>query len=168
MRTLLGALLFVLAIASARPASADDIHLDGKLDEEAWSSAFVCSDWLRVEPFARDTPRFRNEARVLATPAGLAVGIVLDQPADERRVKPQTPRDAQYFYGESVSFMVDPDLSGQIGYEFSIGLGGGMRDGLITNQKVFDRDWDGTWSRAVFEDEAVWSVELLIPWSTLR
>ncbi len=128
----------------------------------------MCSDWLRVEPFARDTPRFRNEARVLATPAGLAVGIVLDQPADERRVKPQTPRDAQYFYGESVSFMVDPDLSGQIGYEFSIGLGGGMRDGLITNQKVFDRDWDGTWSRAVFEDEAVWSVELLIPWSTLR
>ena len=121
-----------------------------------------------MEPFARDVPRFRNEARVLATPQGLAVGIVLEQPASELRVKPQTPRDALFFQGESVSFMVDPDVSGQVGYEFAVALGGGVRDGLITNQKVFDRDWDGEWSRAVYEDETQWSVEILIPWSTLR
>lgn len=149
-------------------AAGDPIQLDGKLDEAAWSGAFVCTDWQRVEPFARDAPRFRNEGRVLATPAGLAVGIVVEQPTGERRVKPRTPRDAQYFYGESVTFMIDPDSSGQLGYEFAVGLGGGTRDGSITNQKVFDRDWDGEWSRALYEDENQWSAELLIPWSTLH
>lgn len=168
MKSLPLAVLASLALSFAQRLAAQEIQLDGKLDEPAWNGAFICSDWRRVEPFALDEPRFRNEARVLATPQGLAVGIVLGQPATERRVKPQTARDAKLFYGESVTFMVDPDLSGQIGYEFSVGLGGGMRDGLITNQKVLDRDWDGEWSRAVFEDEKQWSVELLIPWSTIR
>lgn len=168
MKSLPFAVLATLAALFAQRLAAEEIQLDGKLDEPAWSGAFVCDDWRRIEPFARDTPRFRNEARVLATAQGLAVGIVMEQPASERRVKPQTPRDAQFFYGESVAFMVDPDLSGQIGYEFAVGLGGGVRDGLITNQKVFDRDWDGAWSRAVYEDETQWSVEMLIPWSTLR
>jgi hypothetical protein len=166
MRSLFIAVL--VATLSAQAVGAHEISLDGKLDESVWSTAFVCSHWQRVEPFARDTPRFRNEARVLATPQGLAVGFVLEHPPSERRVKPQMPRDAEVFYGESVSFMVDPDLSGQVGYEFSVALGGGIRDGIITNQKVFDRDWDGRWSRAVHEDETQWSVELLIPWSTIR
>lgn len=168
MKTLHLAVLVSLSLLSAHQLAAQEIRLDGKLDESAWSAAFVCGEWRRVEPFARDVPRFRNEARVLATPQGLAVGIVLEQPASELRVKPQTPRDALFFQGESVSFMVDPDVSGQVGYEFAVALGGGVRDGLITNQKVFDRDWDGEWSRAVYEDDTQWSVEMLIPWSTLR
>ena len=46
-------------------------------------------------------------------------------------------------------------------------LGGGIRDGLITNQNRFDRDWDGEWKHAVRETDDGWYVELLIPWSTV-
>ena len=94
---------------------------------------------------------YRNELRVVATPQGLAAAFTIDQPASERRMKPRTPRDSETLTGDSVSLMLDFDATGQIGYEFSVGLGGGVRDGLITNQNEFDRDWDGVWQHAVRE-----------------
>ena len=86
---------------------------------------------------------------LLSTETGLAAAFVIDQPPAERRIKPRTPRDAERFTGDSVSLMIDFDATGQVGYEFSVGLGGGVRDGLITNQNKFDRDWDGEWRHAV-------------------
>ena len=141
--------------------------LDGRLDEAEWAAALHCPDWRRTEPFARDEPRFGNEVALLSTREGLAAAFVIDQPPSERRIRPRTPRDAERFPGDAVSLMIDFDGTGQVGYEFSVGLGGGVRDGLITNQNKFDRDWDGEWRHAVHETEDQWTVEIFIPWSTI-
>jgi hypothetical protein len=154
----------VIGVSSAARA---DIVVDGVLDEEEWRDTTSCTDWRRTVPFALDTPRYRNELRLVATRQGLAAAFTIDQPAAERRMKPRTPRDAETLTGDSVSLMLDFDATGQIGYEFSIGLGGGVRDGLITNQNEFDRDWDGIWQHAVRETEDQWFVEMLIPWSSV-
>ena len=37
---------------------------------------------------------------------------------------------------------------------------------MVTNENQFNEDWDGNWRHAVSEDEAGWTVELLIPWYT--
>jgi Domain of unknown function (DUF5916) len=142
-----------------------DISIDGLLDESEWQSATTCSDWVRTQPFVLDEPRHRNEARVVSTPAGLAVAFRLQQPS-AGRTKPRTPRDAGDFHGDSVSFMVDFDADGRVGFEFSVALGLGVRDGLITNQNERSTDWDGVWQHAVRETDDEWFVELLIPWST--
>ncbi|MGH8175562.1 MAG: DUF5916 domain-containing protein [Steroidobacter sp.] len=144
-----------------------DITVDGRADEPEWREALTCGDWKRTAPFARDEPRYGNELSLLSTSEGLAASFVIDQPRIERRIKPRTPRDAARLAGDSVSLMIDFDATGQIGYEFSVGLGGGVRDGLITNQNQFDRDWDGEWRHAVSETEDQWMVEIFIPWSTI-
>ena len=149
------------------PASAvAGIVVDGRLDEPEWQDATACTDWVRTQPFALDTPRNRSEARMASTPEGLAVAFVLEQPAGEQRTKPRTPRDAGDFHGDSISFMVDFDADGRVGFEFSVALGEGIRDGLITNQNERSTDWDGVWQHAVRETDNEWYVELLIPWST--
>ena len=155
-----------VSICGAGSAHAD-IVVDGATDEAEWQGAVVCSNWRRTVPFALDAPRYGNELRLVATAQGLAAAFTIDQPASERRMKPRTPRDAESLTGDSVSLMVDFDATGQIGYEFSVGLGGGVRDGLITNQNEFDRDWDGAWQHAVRETPDQWFVEMLIPWSTV-
>ncbi len=147
-------------------AAVADIVVDGRLDESEWQGAMACTEWVRTQPFALDTPRNRNEARMVSTPEGLAVAFVLEQPAGEHRTKPRTPRDAGDFHGDSVSFMVDFDADGRVGFEFSVALGEGIRDGLITNQNERSADWDGVWQHAVRETDNEWFVELLIPWST--
>ncbi len=143
-----------------------DITVDGVLDEAEWQEASTCSDWVRTQPFALDAPRHGNEAKLVSTPAGLAVAFTLDQPASEPRTKPRTPRDASDFHGDFVTFMVDFDADGRVGFEFSIALGEGVRDGLVTNQNERNSDWDGVWQHAVRETDKDWVVELLIPWST--
>lgn len=153
-----------LMIAAARA----EIVPDGRIDEAEWQQSVQCPGWLRTEPFALDEPRYRNEVRIAATPQGLAAAFVIDQPPAEKRMKPRTPRDAERLVGDSVSLMIDFDATGQVGYEFSVGLGGGVRDGLITNQNKFDRDWDGIWQHAVYETADQWFVELLIPWATVN
>ena len=144
-----------------------DIVVDGRIDEADWENAIRCDDWRRTVPFARDSPRYRNDVRILSTEQGLAAAFILDQPPQERRIKPRTPRDAEAFTGDTVALIVDFDATGQLGYEFAVGLGGGVRDGLVTNQNKFDRDWDGTWQHAVRESDEQWFVEILVPWSSI-
>lgn len=144
-----------------------EIVVDGHIDEAEWRDAITCKDWQRTLPFARDEPRYGNELHILSTEKGLAAAFIIDQPPSERRIKPRTPRDSERLIGDTVSLMVDFDANAQIGYEFTVGLGGGIRDGLITNQNKFDRDWDGAWQHAVHETEQQWFVELFIPWSSI-
>ena len=42
-----------------------------------------------------------------------------------------------------------------------------MRDGIVTNQNKFDRDWDASWEHAVRESGDQWFVEILVPWSSI-
>jgi hypothetical protein len=155
-----------LLLAAAVPARGE-IVVDGRIDEPEWSSATRCADWRRTLPFLRDEPRYGNDVRILSTQRGLAAAFVIDQPPQERRMKPRTPRDAQSFTGDSVSLVVDFDATGQVGHEFAVALGGGIRDGLVTNQNKFDRDWDTGWEHAVRETGDQWFVEILVPWSAI-
>jgi hypothetical protein len=145
-----------------------ELVVDGRIDEPEWQDAISCKNWQRTLPFARDEPRYGNELYILSTERGLAAAFVIDQPPSERRIKPRTPRDSDRLIGDTVSLMVDFDANAQIGYEFTVGLGGGIRDGLITNQNKFDRDWDGAWQHAVYETEQQWFVEIFIPWSSIN
>jgi len=160
------ALLLAFITFSGTAAHAE-LVIDGRIDEPEWQGAITCPNWRRTLPFARDEPRYGNELHILSTERGLAAAFILDQPPSERRIKPRTPRDSDRLIGDTVSLMVDFDANAQIGYEFTVGLGGGVRDGLITNQNKFDRDWDGAWQHAVHETEQQWFVEIFIPWSSI-
>ena len=157
------ALLLLVSTSAARA----EIVVDGRVDEPAWADAIRCDDWRRTLPLLRDDPRYGSEVRILSTERGLAAAFIIDQPPQERRMKSRTPRDAASFSGDNVSLIVDFDATAQVGYEFSVGLGGGVRDGLVTNQNKFDRDWDATWEHAVRETDEQWFVELLVPWSSI-
>ena len=65
---------------------------------------------------------------------------------------------------DRVNLMVDFDADGRTGYNFTVSLGGGISDEVITNENNFNSDWDGNWRHAVAEDEQGWTAELLIPW----
>jgi hypothetical protein len=159
-------LSLTLLLAAAIPAHGA-IVVDGRIDEPEWANAIRCDDWHRTLPFLRDEPRYGNDVRIVSTERGLAAAFIIDQPPQERRMRPRTPRDAQSFAGDTVSLVVDFDATAQVGYEFAVALGGGIRDGLVTNQNKFDRDWDATWEHAVRETDEQWLVEILVPWSSI-
>ena len=152
----LGALAF-----AAFPALA--IEVDGRIDPGEWAGARHITGFEMVQPLNGEPARLRTEAWVLATPEGLAVAFRNEQPADVPRTNQRTRRDEGGAL-DRVNFMVDFDGDGRTGYDFMVTVGGGISDEVITSERNFNADWDGHWHHAVVQDEAGWSVEMLIPW----
>jgi hypothetical protein len=155
----------VLASIQAFPCSgfADPV-IDGRLDEPEWAEAQVFQDFVVVEPLTYGTPRMRTEARLMSLPEGLAIAIICEQPEDIR-TRTITQRDPERFDSDVVNLMIDFDGKGEKIYQFSVSISGAYRDGTLDYKNNLNKDWDGVWQRAVYEDKERWTVEMLLPWS---
>jgi len=145
------------------PAAA--VEIDGHIGVEEWAGAHRITDFRKVQPLNGEPGSLSTEAWVLARPDGLAIAFRNAQPPEVERTRQKVRRDFQEQV-DRVNVFVDFDGGGRTGYAFTVSSTGGMADEIITNENQFSSDWDGLWRQAVSEDEAGWSVELLIPWHT--
>lgn len=155
-----------LALLAAAPF-ATAVSIDGRVDETEWAGAQRFSDFVSVQP-TTGTPApadRRAEARLLATPAGIAVAIQAWHPASVPQTRARIPRDGQQAI-DRFNFMIDFNADGQVGYDFTITTAGDVTDEVITNQNAFSYDWDGAWQHAAADFDGGYAVEYLIPWST--
>lgn len=161
------ALATALAIAPAVHAAEPSIKVDGRLDDAAWANAQVFDEFVVVEPWTRSTPdpALATEARVLATPAGIAIGFRMKQPADVPIVAPQVARDERT-NADRVNVYIDFDGDGRVAYNFTVLASGSIQDNTVTNETLFSPDFDGDWKHAVQVGDGGWSAEILIPWTT--
>ncbi len=154
--------LLVLAAFGA-PAAA--VEIDGRIEPDEWAGARQVADFRKVQPLTGEPGSLRTEAWILATPEGLAVAFRNTQPPGVPRTRQKVRRDFDEQV-DRVNVFVDFEGGGRTGYAFTVASSGGVADEIITNQNQFNNDWDGLWRHAVSEDDAGWSVELLIPWHT--
>ncbi len=160
----------VLAADAAQPQATEAdggatraIVIDGHIDPDEWAGARHITDFRLTQPLSLEPSPYPTEAWVKSTPEGLAVAFRNIQPPDVPRTRTRTRRD-EGGQLDRINVMVDFDGDGRIGYDFMVTLAGGIADEVITNEGQFNKDWDGNWQHATSEDEAGWSVEVLIPW----
>ena len=146
-------------------APAFGVEIDGRIDPAEWQGAMHIADFRKVQPLTGEPGSLPTQAWVLATPEGLAVAFRSVQPADVPRTRQKVQRDFNEQV-DRVNVFIDFDGDGRTGYAFTVSSSGGVADEIISNQSSFNSDWDGQWQHAVSEDDAGWSVELLIPWHT--
>lgn len=152
-----------LAILAALPAMAPAVEIDGRIDAAEWSDARRVTDFRLTQPLAREATPYPTEAWIKATPDGLAVAWRNTQAPGIERRRQRTQRD-EGGPVDRVNLYVDFDGDGRTGYNFMVTLSDSIEDGTITSENQFNNDWDGPWRHAVTEDEAGWSVEVLVPW----
>lgn len=155
--------LLTLAILAALSAPAYAVEIDGRIDPAEWQGARHVTDFRKVQPLSLEPGSLPTEAWILATPEGLAIAFRNPQPADVPRTRQRVQRDFEEQV-DRVNLMIDYDGDGRTGYNFTVSSTDGIADAVITNENQFNDDWDGNWRHAVSEDEAGWSVEMLIPW----
>jgi hypothetical protein len=155
----------VCLIASALTGSAAyaELRIDGVPDEPEWAAALHVSDFKMVQPLTRAAGTPSTEARILATPDGLAVAFINTQPPEVARTRQRTQRD-QPAAVDRVNVVVDYDGDGGTGYNFTVNIAAGIMDAVVVNENAFRQDWDGDWQYAVAEHADAWTVEMLIPW----
>ena len=143
------------------------VRIDAVLDDSAWASAQVATDFRQREPREGATATLPTEVRVLWDDEALYVAARMHDPSPDSiiallaRRDEMTPSD-EFFVG------IDGDRDRRTAYVFSVTPRGTRTDVLIYNDNMRDPSWDAVWQAATRIDENGWTAEMRIPLTQLR
>jgi hypothetical protein len=158
--------------------------IDGRLDDAAWAGAPVLDGFVQRDPVEGNPVSQRTEARVVFDDDALYVAVWAYDDAPHLINPGENRRDIDLDQSDAVSLVFDTFLDRQNGYVFGTTPAGIEFDGQVagegtgggvspTRQQTgtvsgFNKNWDGSWSVAVSQDDAGWYAEFRIPFSILR
>lgn len=142
-------------------ASAQQIVIDGKLDETTWQNAEVFKTFTQIFPDTGEVSKHGTEIRLLTTDKGIYIGFENQQ---KQRIRTYSGHD-QFTSSDFNMVFIDFNGDGNVAYEFVATLGGGIMDGTYSSGNDSNRDWDGNWQVSVHENSDYWYSEFFIPWS---
>jgi hypothetical protein len=146
----------------------EEISLDGRLDEPAWTLAIPATDFIQQQPNTGQLSRERTEVRFLYDENNLYVGInCFDSDALHIAVN-ELREDFNINDSDSMVVNIDSLRDRRSGFNFAINPSGAKRDGQIFNDGQFNIDWDGVWDAKTTRTDEGWFVEMAIPFKTLR
>ncbi len=145
------------------------IHIDGRLDEPDWNKNPSIGSLTQREPREGQDATERTDVRILFDEQSLYIGIVCHEDHRAGIVSTQLIRDANLDVDDRVTIVLDPFFDHRNGFFFQVNPSGARSDGQISNnEQVLNRNWDGIWNAAVTQGSDGWTVELSIPFKTLR
>jgi hypothetical protein len=154
-------------LAAQRTAS--PIKLDGLLDDAAWASAPVASQFIEQRPRPGRPERLPTEVRVLYDDAAMYVGAKMVEASPDSIKRELTQRDnggnTDYF-----GLFLDPYRDHLNGYGFIVLSTGVQMDSRYSPANGEDFAWNAVWDSRVapLPDGKGWSVEIRIPYSAVR
>ena len=160
------------------PRASGPIHIDGRLDEAAWSAAPWTDEFVDIEGDRRPRPRFSTRAKMLWDDEHLYVGAVLEEPHVWGSL---TEHDEIVFGDNDFEVFIDPDGDTWNYYEVEVNALETIFDLFLDRpysrggKPRHDWQWAGL-RRAVHvegtlndpsDTDRSWSVELALPWTAL-
>lgn len=145
------------------------VVIDGKLDESVYAQYQPASDFVQAEPQYGEPATERTEVWVFFDDRAVYIGIrCFDSAPDQWSsidMRRDTPGTAQ---GETVSVALDTFNDKRNGYSFGVNPSGGISDAAITNERDYNRDWNTIWETRTARVDGGWTVEMSIPFKSLR
>jgi hypothetical protein len=154
-----------LALPAVRAETA--IALDGRLDEPAWASAAVATDFVQRQPDPGAPATERTEARVLYDADAIYIGIRAWDSAPDSIVARLGRRDTSP-YSDWLHVGIDSYNDRRSAFRFSVNPAGVKRDVFHFDDTSEDLSWDAVWDVATTVDEHGWTAEFRIPLSQIR
>jgi hypothetical protein len=150
----------------------ETIRVDGLLDEAAWGEAEPISDFIQSQPDVGQPPTEPTVVRILYDERGLYVGAICYESGTDALVVRSMERD---FPGESTrntdvfAITLDTFLDRRNSFMFLVNPLGGFRDDQTFNDsRQLDTGWDAVAEIRTAMYDSAWTVEMAIPWRTLR
>ncbi len=145
----------------------NNIKLDGILDKEEWSNSDIAKDFICAQPTDGNLATDQTEVYILFDEKNIYVGAKCWQKRDKYVVQ-SLRRD--YAGGTTDIFGVNFDTfkDKQNAFNFTVSPYNIQREGLIANGTELNTDWDNRWFSEVKNYDDFWTVEMAIPFKTLR
>ncbi len=155
------------AIALAVRAQPESPKLDGNLNDPAWQTAPVISDFTQRDPNEGEPASERTEVRVLYTDAAIFVGVRAFDSEPDKIAALLTRRD-EHSPSDWIGIGIDSYHDRRTGFLFMVNPAGVKRDIYLFDDTNEDDSWDAVWEVATDIDDQGWTAEFRIPFSQLR
>ena len=145
------------------------IILDGKLEEEVWRKADVATDFWQKQPRDDIKAGLRTEMRVTYDDQFLYVAATCFDSTNH--VVATLKRDIGFWDGDAVAVVLDPLNEATTGFMFGASPYGVQTEVLLgggSGPENYSREWDNRWYVEVQRYLDRWTVEMAIPFKTLR
>ncbi len=159
------------------------LDIDGRLDEAIWSDLEPATDFWMSFPVdnRRVAAELQTEVRLAYDDQFLYIGAICHGPNDY--IIPTLKRDAREFWtGDVFSVLIDPVNEASNGFNFSTNPAGVQYESLISGRtgtraemnsrsgssSGFNSAWDNRWYVEIGQAVDHWTVEMAIPFKTLR
>ncbi len=143
------------------------IQIDGRLDEEVWSSTEKVNGFTQFRPNSGDPATQKTEVRIVYDDEYIYVGArMYDNNPDE--IAAQMFRRDGDGYSDWIEVIFDSYYDKRTAYGFQINPKGVLKDNLYFNDSDKDPTWNAVWSGAAAIDDQGWTAEFKIPFSQLR
>ncbi len=153
--------------AVAAMALAGEIHVDGHLDDPAWSAAVPATLGLQVDPAEGKPATEQTEIRVLVSHDAVYIGArMFDR--DARRIVRRLARRDDRPASDRLTIRLDARHDHLTAFRFDVYPAGNKGDAAVGSDGRPDYSWDPVWEVATTIDSAGWTAELRIPLSQLR
>jgi hypothetical protein len=156
--------------ARATRLTGASIHVDGLMNEAAWSEATPIRDFVQKIPVEGAAPTVPTEVRILYDDAALYVGARLMR-SDPHAIRRSVTRRDGESDAEVFTVSLDPYHDRRTAYAFSISSGGVRGDAYHAQDSEDsgrEPQFDPLWVARARVDSAGWTAELRIPFSQLR
>ncbi len=145
------------------------VSLDGNLNEKIWAKAIPVANFTQKEPDVGKNASFRTEVRILYDEENLYIGVKCFDPEPKKIFAKQMERDADLSSDDSFAIIIDTYRDLRNGFLFMINPNGAKFDAYITDEgQYINENWNGIWDAKAKITDFGWSVEIEIPFFTLK
>ena len=145
------------------------IALDGRLDEAIYATVPPLSDFIQQEPQEGAAATEKTDVWVLFDDERVYFSFRCWESAPERLIANEMRRDnVNVYQNDHVAFVIDTFYDRRNGLEFLVNPLGGRMDGQITNERLYNGDWNPIWDVEVGRFDGGWTVETAIPFKSIR
>ena len=159
-----GALKRLHAVRTSTPMT-----IDGLLNEAVWRSAEPADGFVQAEPRAGAPASEATEVRVLFDADFLYIGATLHDPDVANIVVNDIRKDFKEEEQDDFEVILDTFHDRTNGYLFLTNEAGARADRQVANEgREVNTSWDGVWTVKTAHTSDGWTVEMAIPFKTLR
>ncbi len=162
-------LFIATAIAQDVPSlsiskTTETIKIDGVLSEVVWETAAVATNFQMNAPVDDKPATHETEVRMTYDERTIYIAAKM---WDEGEPIIYTLKRDNTFDNDEIVLLIDPLGQRTNGYAFGVSAAGVMGEALISPDG-FDLGWDNKWFAKVHTEKDFWSVEIAIPFKSLR
>ena len=144
------------------------IKIDGIPDDAAWKGVEVAKDFFSVLPMDTSFAKSHSEVRLAYDEHNIyLVAECFESVAGPNYVE-SLRNDWSFTKNDNFLILLDPFDDQTSGFAFGTNSSGAQWDGMIVAGTTVDLNWDNKWTSAVKKHSDRWTIELSIPFKSIR